>query len=74
MLYSSRKWKNNTEDADTYAKGRAADTEERLVSLHGLQRWVHRISDSPKEAGAGSAFMGPEGGSSLRELFLGPKT
>lgn len=37
MLYSSRKWKNNSEDAATYAKGRAADPEERLVSLHGLR-------------------------------------
>lgn len=37
MLYYSRKWKNNAEDAATYAKGRAADPEERLVSLHGLR-------------------------------------
>lgn len=68
-----REWKSDSEDAATDAQGRAADPKEGPVGPPWAQRQGPGISASPGE-GAGSAFMGSDGGSSLRELFLGPKT
>lgn len=73
MLYSSRKWKRDSDAAATDAKGRVADPAEEPGLPPWAQRQLHRISTSP-EAGAGSAFTGPGSGSSLRELFLSPDT